>query len=122
MTEYFEGSVKIDFKVLSSTNQIVLHVDPSIQIKDQIGVYNQNNNLIQNVANLTTNYKKNQFYQISLNSNLAVGNYFLTMNFYKEFGSLSILNGFYRSRYTEEGIRKTVLATNFQPVDARKAL
>lgn len=85
----------------------MLHVDPSIKILDQIKVGDQLNAELESVANLSSNYRQNQLYQIDLKNNLTAGKgYYLTMNFYRQFGSLSTLNGFYRSRYNEEGVIK----------------
>lgn len=45
----------------------------------------------------------------------------LSLSYEGNFGSLSNLVGFYRSRYTEDGVIKTILATDFEPTNARAA-
>ncbi|XP_008283094.1 aminopeptidase N-like [Stegastes partitus] len=61
-----------------------------------------------------------QFLVIQVSSPLKAGN---TYQLYTEFvGELADdLGGFYRSEYTEDGVKKVVATTQMQPTDARKA-
>ncbi|KAM4593085.1 aminopeptidase Ey-like [Odontesthes bonariensis] len=61
-----------------------------------------------------------QYLVVQLNSPLQDGK---TYELYTEFvGELSDdLGGFYRSEYTEDGVKKVVATTQMQPTDARKA-
>jgi len=104
--EYFEGVARIKFSLLNSTDSIKLHVDPSLIINTSISLTDSSNNLIENVPALSSNYGENQFFQVKLAKTLNPGNYTLHLEFSGNFEFSSSLNGFYRTKYVEEGVTK----------------
>lgn len=103
-TERFEGSVKINFRLNRNSNYVRLHAAMLLNIV---------NNTI-SLRNLDTNTEypvtiqrlKNEIVSINSLTQIQSGNYLLSLDFNSIFGFLSSLYGFYRTRYTEDGVTK----------------
>jgi aminopeptidase N len=67
-------------------------------------------------------YTINQFYQIDFPiENLPAAHYRLKLSYTGDYGPSTNLVGFYKTAYSEDGMLKQIVATKFQPTDARKA-
>ncbi|XP_015605963.1 aminopeptidase N [Cephus cinctus] len=116
----YQGEVKIQLKVLSSTNIITIHKDNLTILEKQTTVYstvNQSNNFY---TILAQDYnEKTQFYSVRLMEFLKPGNYVLALSFVGEVNDG--LFGFYRSSYTVNGVKRWIGLTQFSPTYARRA-
>ena len=99
--EYFSGSVNIHLEILEQTSSIIFHADRNLnidntQLKDKNGI------------DIPINGSRLPFqrYEIVTKENLIEGEYVLSIDFNGNFGPVSNLVGFYRSRYTEDGVIK----------------
>lgn len=115
--KYFSGNVKIDVSVTSPTYLIYIHAHETMQILDvqmrdsegaEVEIYNRDRTV-------------NQLYRIVTRNTLAVGDYQIEIDFGNDYGPETNLVGFYMSKYVEDGLTKSVVATKFEPTDARKA-
>ncbi|XP_026737407.1 membrane alanyl aminopeptidase-like [Trichoplusia ni] len=115
----FDGIVNIQFTTKSNTNQIKIHSeDLNFTAADvYVGTYPGNVSLGVSTLEFDTNYT---FAYINLASNLEAGVEYGLQIKYK--GHLRTdLNGFYRSFYFENGVKKWLGSTQMEPTHARKA-
>jgi hypothetical protein len=102
--ERFEGNVKINFKLNRNTYYVRLHAGMLLNIP--------NNTIFLSNLDTNTDYSvtiqrlKNEIISINSPTQLQSGKYLLSMDFNSVFGFLSTLYGFYRTRYTEDGVKK----------------
>lgn len=96
----YSGDVTISFRTLvSSTAQIVLHMDRNLALESSNSISVTNTDTTQVVNVLNSNYDASQKYIINLANNLvANANYALKISFK---ASTTINNGFYHHSYPE---------------------
>lgn len=104
--ERFEGRVIMTIRVINSTQTITFHCDPSLKILDSVHLTNLANNQVTNIGANQHFYDDNQFYKVQLDSPLAVGDYYLQMDYQGDFGPSTNLVGFYKTVYSEDGVTK----------------
>ncbi len=85
--DHFTGNVKISFNLEIATNELALHADDSLTIKD-IKVSSLDDTNKSFVIN-NHNFGEYQTYAIYLNENLTIGNYILEIEYSGNFGSLT---------------------------------
>lgn len=102
-TDYFEGTVLVDFALTQSSNRIVLHCDNRLKILDTIQLTYVSNGQTINIREDQHAYAENQFYIITLDNNLPVGNYTLRLEYTGNYGPSTNIVGFYKTKYIEDG-------------------
>jgi aminopeptidase N len=120
--EYFEGVVNISLKIVSPTSTIKLHAHETLKIMYPIQLVNMGTNQMTSIDETMSMYDQYDIFKIMLPSLFAVGDYKLRIMFRGDFKMSNGLVGFYKTSYQEDNTQKTILATNFEPTDARKAL
>jgi hypothetical protein len=103
-TNYYTGRVEILFRLSKSTNFVLFHADSSLNLKS-VELYDENYSvagLVSTSGNLTMlDY---QLVRVNINGQIGIGKYKLVIEFSGDYGPSSNLVGFYRTKYTENGI------------------
>lgn len=106
LNEMFSGRALITMRVVKPTRFIIFHCDLELEISDTIEITNLATNTILTVRDDQHEYDENQFYMITLDVELAIGEYLMKLDYQGDFGLATNLVGFYKSRYNEDGIIK----------------
>lgn len=102
----FEGKVAIDFDMTNSSNRIVLHIDNSLSVQDTLEVENLDSNQVMSINRDKFKYLENQLFEIILPSEQPIGKYQLRINYSGNYGPITNIIGFYKTRYKEDGLVK----------------
>ena len=106
-SDRFEGRAIIDFHITRSTKYIIFHCDSSLVIDENaIELSNLNTSQTGLMQNSQHYYYINQLFRIDFPNNLQPGLYRIKLDYYGNYGPLTNLVGFYRTRYTEDGVIK----------------
>jgi len=101
-TNYYTGQVNIYFELKTASKSILFHSASklnltSIKLYKDLGLTNQ----IQFIQELS--YLDYQLVRINLDNEIAIGFYSLVIDYISDYGPISNLVGFYRTKYTENG-------------------
>ncbi|XP_061077149.1 aminopeptidase Ey-like [Conger conger] len=118
----FTGNSTVIFKCLKETDLILIHSNKLklTRFNDAQAVLHTVDGSTAPTIKTTWLEEPTQYLVVQLNGKLTAGK---SYGLYTEFtGELADdLGGFYRSEYTEDGVKKVVATTQMQPTDARKA-
>ena len=115
----FKGLLKLDFIVIKPTSSIVLNAKElkinSFKIFNTLDTSNKNN-----LKNIKYEKELDRVY-FELDNELSFGNYYVLINYTGIHNDK--MAGFYRSKYVDKnGKEKYLLSTQFEAIDARRAL
>lgn len=102
----FEGRVAIDFEMTNVSSRIVLHIDNSLTVSDTLEVENLQSDQVMTIKSDKFRYLENQLFEIILPSEQPIGKYQLRINYSGNYGPVTNIIGFYKTRYNEDGIVK----------------
>lgn len=106
-TDRFEGRALIDFHITRPARFITFHCDGSLKIDESaIELTNLNTSQVTLIENEQHYYYIHQLYRIDFDNDLPVGLYRLKLDYSGDYGPLTNLVGFYRTRYNEDGVIK----------------
>ena len=105
-SDYFNGTVIIDFKLTEASNRIVLHCDNRLTVLNSVQITKLSGNEVLNVRPNQLSFAANQLYVILLDNVLSIGDYKLKMDYYGDYGPESNIIAFYKTQYVEEGVTK----------------
>uniref|UniRef100_A0A3P8S2Y0 Aminopeptidase n=1 Tax=Amphiprion percula TaxID=161767 RepID=A0A3P8S2Y0_AMPPE len=120
----FTGESSVEFHCAEATNLILIH-------SHKLGYYPLSNGLSarltavndgDTVPGIESVWLQNetQYLVVQLKGDLTKGNYYILETIFE--GELADdLGGFYRSEYTENGVKKVIATTQMEATDARKA-
>lgn len=102
----FDGRVAIDFEMTKASNRIVLHIDNTLKVSDSLAVENLQNNQVIQINRDKFSYLENQLFEIILPSEQPIGKYQLRIDYSGNFGPVTNIIGFYKTKYNEDGLVK----------------
>ncbi|KAG5422099.1 hypothetical protein I9W82_001192 [Candida metapsilosis] len=112
----FKGVVEIQLDVVEPTNELHLNYRDLSVSKENVEItYSDEKVLIESL----TEYKSKEYFIIKLGSTLESGKVLVKINYD---GIIQTnMAGFYKSAYLENGVEKSMLSTQFEATDARRA-
>lgn len=112
----FKGVVEIDLDVIEPTNELHLNYRDLSVSEENIDVTYANEKV--SIESLTE-YKSKEYFVVKLASTLESGKVFVKINY--DAIIQTNMAGFYKSTYLENGVEKSMLSTQFEATDARRA-
>jgi aminopeptidase N len=119
-TEY-NGTVGISFKCVNTTNKLIFH-SKSLEIRNNsIKIQSINDTNVETTIKNIYYDSQNEFLIISLDSTFKPNQYYKVLIHFKGFIK-NDYKGFFSSSFNDDkGIERWIMASQFQPFDARKA-
>lgn len=106
-TDRFEVRALIDFQLTQPSNYLTFHCDQSLKIDENaIELTNLNTSVMTLIRDEPHYYYLYQLYRIDFPNALSAGFYRLKLDYVGDYGPLTNLVGFYRTRYNEDGVIK----------------
>lgn len=107
-SDRFEGRAIIDFHLLRASKFITFHVDSTLSINaNSLGLTNLNTSQTGFMQSSQHSYDSfTQLYRVDFPNDLQPGLYRMSIEYSGNYGPIANLVGFYRTRYTEDGVIK----------------